>query len=609
MSQPNKKSSIFVDTLRYTYRLFGMVRSEIPVAIVIVFVMSGLDALWPLIRGKSQEWLIDALTQAAGTGVLTQHVELVFAIFALLTVYAGIDGYAINYFRTVVFERVTAKTDLVLRGAMARLDVAHLEDPAFMDTVDKASGQGIGRVRLFMDNQMNVLIYGVTVIVSALAIGYQKWWLLPVLVVSTIPELFVRSHFAREIWDLRTRQAEVQRQLGFTKGFFGGVAGLVELKLNGLSGYLLDRMKRMLETLLGNEIEYTGRQSRYLGVAGFIGYVGVIISLGVFAMDVIAGAITVGRLVFLLTTMVAFRSTLAQLFRVLSANYEHTLFLHDVFALIDASPRIPRPANPVALPGDAAPEIRFEHVTFAYPGTEEPVLSDVSFVVRPGEKVALVGVNGAGKTTIIKLLCRFYDPTEGRITVGGTDLRDLDIDSWYRVLGILFQDFITYRSFTVREAIEIGNVGRDDEDAIAAASRAAEAEDFIERLPKQYGQMLGKMFKGGTELSGGQQQKLALARVFYRDPKFWVLDEPTAAIDAEAEAHIFDRIEQTLEGRSAIIISHRFSTVRNADRILVLKGGSITEQGSHDELMSLGGDYARLFTLQARRYEGVKGVA
>jgi ATP-binding cassette subfamily B protein len=223
--------------------------------------------------------------------------------------------------------------------------------------------------------------------------------------------------------------------------------------------------------------------------------------------------------------------------------------------------------------------------------------------MKPGEKIALIGVNGAGKTTLIKLLCRFYDPTEGRITIGGIDLREIDIESWYRVLGVLFQDFITYRGHTVREAIQVGDIGAHEKD-VEHAAHDAEADMFIEELPDKYEQMIGKVFKGGTNLSGGQMQKLALARVFFRDPKVWILDEPTAAIDAEAEAHIFERIEQTLQGRSAIVISHRFSTVRNADQILVLKDGTISEQGTHEELIQGNKDYARLFNLQAKRYQG-----
>lgn len=581
-----------------------MVRSEIPLALVALVFLSIGDALFPLIRGKANEWLIDALTNAIGSGVVTTHIGWIFVLFAVVTIYGGIAGYTINYVSTIVFERVTTTTDLILRAAMARLDVAHYEDPEFMDTVDKASGEGIRRIRQFLDNQLSVLIFSATVAISAVAIGYQKLWLLPILVLATVPELLVRSQYARKIWVLRTQQAEFRRRLSYFKGYFGSVASLIELKINGIVPHFLDRMKDALHTLLRNEIEYTKKQTQALTIAGFIGYAGVIFALYMFTLDVVHGVITVGRLVFLLSTMVAFRSTLAQLFRYLSSNYEHTLFLRDVFALLDAAPRVPRPEHPQKIDFTSTPEICFERVSFSYPSSKVLVLKDVTFTIKPGEKIALVGVNGAGKTTIIKLLCRFYDPTEGRITINGIDLKEVDLDSWYRALGILFQDFTTYRALTVREAIQIGDTRHVSGGSIEDAARKAEADSFIEALPNTYNQMLGKSFKGGTEPSGGQRQKLALARVFYRNPRVWVLDEPTAAIDAESEAHIFDRIEQTLEGRSAIIISHRFSTVRNAHRILVLKEGTISEQGTHQELMKLKQDYARLFTMQAKRYQG-----
>lgn len=598
------RGAIFIAMFRYTVRLFGMVRHETPWLLVMMAALTLGDALLPLGRGKVQEWLIDALTASLGTGVISGAVIWSFIALAIALILGGLFWLPLNYVRTMVFEHVRARTDIVLRSAMARLDVAHYEDPSFMDTVEKANTEGMRRIQSFLDQQLQVIFELVTVIGAGLAIGLEQWWILIGLVIVTIPELMVRSHFARKVWDLRTRQAEVQRRLGVDRRLFGTAATVIELKLGALISYFLGRIERTNGELIKNEQEYMTSWTWASVLSGLVAYTGIIAAALYFLFATVDGTITIGRLVFLLSMIVMFRSSLGRFFRMLSSNYEHTLFMHDVFALIDATPRVPVSEHPQALTTRDAPTIVFDRVSFAYPGTDTLILKDVSFTITSGEKVALVGINGAGKTTLIKLLCRFYDPTEGRITIDGIDLRELDLASWYARLGILFQDYTSYKAMTLREAIEVGDITRPRDDRyLSEALRKAEADVFVDAFPHRYEQVLGKNFTKGTEVSGGQWQKLALARVFYRDPQVWVLDEPTSAIDAESEAHIFDRIEQTLVGRTAIIISHRFSTVRNAHRIFVLKDGVIAEQGNHATLMALDGDYARLFSLQAKRYD------
>ena len=262
---------------------------------------------------------------------------------------------------------------------------------------------------------------------------------------------------------------------------------------------------------------------------------------------------------------------------------------------------IKAPKNPVSLGEIKPPKIEFKNVSFNYQGGAK-VLDDVSFVIEPGESVALVGHNGAGKTTIVKLLCRFYDVTGGEILINGIGIKKLDLTSYYKFLGTLFQEFVQYH-FTVRENIFLGAPGKNDEAAMHEAARKSGADEFIDRLPKKYDQMLGKEFEGGEELSGGQWQKLAIARAFYEEPPVLILDEPTSAIDAEAEYEIFSNLEKQYKNKTLVLVSHRFSTVRNAQKIVVLEHGKIIETGTHAELMNRQGEYAKLFTIQAKGYQ------
>ncbi len=306
---------------------------------------------------------------------------------------------------------------------------------------------------------------------------------------------------------------------------------------------------------------------------------------------------------FIFASIQDLRQSLSGLFSNLGRQYQDNLFVSDVFKLLDTEPVIKKPFKGIILNPDKTPEVVFDNVSFSYPGTNKAVLKNFSLKINPGEKIALVGINGAGKTTLIKLLCRFYDPDEGKITLDGHDLKDIDPESWYYQVGAIFQDYAKYH-FIVKEAIAIGRTGATSSiEKVKEAAKAGEADVFIEEWEKKYEQMLGKEFTEGVEPSIGQWQKLALARTFYRDPKVLILDEPTSSIDAEAEAKIFEKLEALPRDRTVILISHRFSTVRQADKIGVIEDGQLKELGSHEDLLKINGTYAHLFTLQAKGYQ------
>ncbi|HLC70313.1 MAG TPA: ABC transporter ATP-binding protein, partial [Patescibacteria group bacterium] len=311
----------------------------------------------------------------------------------------------------------------------------------------------------------------------------------------------------------------------------------------------------------------------------------------------------VGTLTFFLASITDFRLSLSGLFQNLGQQYQDGLFVNDVFTLLDTKPVIQIPPKAIQLDQKKTPTIIFDNVSFAYPGAEVLSLKNISLTIVPGEKLAFVGANGAGKTTLVKLLCRFYDPTEGRILIDGYDLKNIDLESWYFHLGALFQDYQNYR-FLVKEAIAFGRTGEKPSfEKVQLSARTAEADVFIEKWEQQYEQQLGKDFTGGVEPSIGQWQKLALARAFYREPRVLILDEPTSSIDAEAESKIFEKLEKLPKDRTVILISHRFSTVRQANRIAVIEGGELKELGTHQELLKENKTYARLFKMQAKGYQ------
>jgi ATP-binding cassette subfamily B protein len=320
-----------------------------------------------------------------------------------------------------------------------------------------------------------------------------------------------------------------------------------------------------------------------------------------FIWSAVRGEISTSTLIFSLSLINQFRGTLSDFFSGLAGDYEHHLFVKDIFKFLDLEPRIRLP-KPGLILGEATPEIVFENVSFRYQNQQRSALKNITLKVMPGEKIALVGENGAGKTTFVKLLCRFYDAEKGRVLLDGAPIKEVNLESWYSKLGVLFQEYPNY-DLPVWEQISLGSSAVVDREKIKEGARSAGAAEFIEKWEKGYDQMVGKQYADGMEPSVGQRQKLALARVFYRDPQVWILDEPTASIDPEAEEKIFEKLEQLPKDRTVFLISHRFSTVRHADRILVFKDGEIVEQGTHKELIKLKGLYEHLFSLQAKGYK------
>jgi ATP-binding cassette subfamily B protein len=433
-------------------------------------------------------------------------------------------------------------------------------------------------------------------------------WLLVLLVVAVLPSLLGETHYASLGYSLLFSWTPERRQLDYLRYIGASDVSAKELKLFGLSDFLVGRYDRLSQEFYEANKALSIRRNvvstllAFVGTLGYYAAYAVIIYLTVIGHRSSAGLFTIGVLTFLAGSFRQSRDLIQRVLLSLSQVFEQSLYLDDLFSFLEIEPSIKlNPgARPVPIPIRSG--FVFEGVGFKYPGSEQWAVRGLDFSLAPGERIALVGENGAGKTTLVKLLARLYDPTEGRILLDGVDLREYDLDALRRNVGVIFQDFVRY-DFLLKENIAVGNIGRiGDDPAIKTAAERSLADSVVQRVTGGYDQMLGKRFENGVDLSGGEWQKVALARAYMRDAQLLILDEPTAALDARAEYEVFLRFSELTKGRMAVLISHRFSTVRMADRILVLKGGRLVEQGTHEALVSLGGLYSELFQLQAAGY-------
>ena len=518
-----------------------------------------------------------------------------------LVVLSDLLSRAINLCDSLLGDKFTNFVSLRLMEHAAQLDLVSFEDPVFYDKLDRARRQTTARLGMLavlagMGQQAITLLS-----LSAAVVSFSPWFLL-LLVVAVIPAFLGETRFAMLAYSMLYRWTPERRELDYLRMLGASSQSAKEVKIFGLGGYLADRSRELFDRFynenkaLAIKRAVSGSLLNLLPTAGY--YAAYILIL----VRTLSGALTIGGLTFLTGAFARSRGLIESLFSSFNNIAEQALYIKDLFDFFETRPAIVSPPNALPAPRPIHSGFEFRDVSFSYAGSDRRVLNRVSFRFDAGERIALIGENGAGKTTLVKLLARLYDPTEGAIFLDGVDLREYDVEGLRKEIGVIFQDYMRY-DMPVRENIgfgrieELGNLPR-----IEDAARKSLAAPLIAQLARGYEQMLGRRFENGVDLSAGQWQKIALARAYMRDAQVLILDEPTASLDARAEYEVFLRFADLTRDRMAVLISHRFSTVRMADRILVLADGEIIEQGTHKQLVALGGRYAELFELQAAGY-------
>jgi ATP-binding cassette subfamily B protein len=571
---------------------------------VVVFGLASrlLAALLPVALLWITKLIIDGIVHAVSThqSVQPRFWWLVATEFSL-AVLTSILTRAIDYSDSLLADKYTRHVSIQVMNHAAGLDLLAYEDPVFYDRLERARVQATDR--LGMIQAIGRLVQqSITTLTLSVSIMVFSPWLMLLLIAGVVPAFLGESHFAFLGYAKNFRQTPIRRQLDYLRILGGSKEAAKELKLFGLKDFLLTRFTGLSDEIYRENVALSRRKliaGSMLSVIGTMGYY----SAYVFVIwRTVNGALSIGTLTFLAGAILQASSNIQQIFSTLAGIADQALFLTDLLAFFAMQPAIRSKPNALPAPRPMVRGFEFRNVSFSYPGNSRLILNRLNFQLRPGERVALIGENGQGKTTIVKLITRLYDPSEGQILLDGIDLREYEIEDLHREMGVIFQDFMRYE-MTARENIAVGRVEEiDNLELLETAARKSMADDIVGRLPQGYEQMLGRRFDHGVDLSGGEWQKVALARAYLRDAQLLILDEPTAALDARSEFEVFRRFSELTAGKTALFISHRFSTVRMADRIVVLDNGSIVEEGSHDQLASLGGRYAEMFEMQASSY-------
>jgi ATP-binding cassette, subfamily B, bacterial len=591
-----------IGALKYLPRFFSEIRQSTGYLFWSNMSARLLTSFLPILLLWLGKMIIDeVILQAGAVDKAYDKLWWLIGIELMLAVGSDIFGRIINLTDGLMGDMYSNDSSVKLIKKTKEVELSDLEDPAFYDKLNMARTQTAGRVNLMS----NVLSQFQDVITStSLIIGLVVYepWLILLLIASVIPAFISEIKFSSSSYSLARSWTSERRELDYLRFIGANDKTAKEIKLFGLADFIADRFSRLSDKYFNANKKLSINRTIWgtaFNIIGIICYYGAYI---IIVVKTIKGLITIGVLTFLSSSFNRLRNSLQNIFSRFSRITESALYLQDYFEFIDLDVSDENGFEKYVLPATIKEGFEFKNVSFQYPGNENEVLKKLNLKIKAGEKMGFVGENGSGKTTLIKLLLRFYDPKEGAILMDGIDIRHYDRADYQQFFGVIFQDFVQYE-FTIGENIAVGKIDHmGDIQEIKSAAEKSLAADVVDSMPQKYDQQLGKRFKSGKELSGGQWQKIALARAYMKDAQVMILDEPTSALDARAEYEAFQRFIGLTKGKTSVIISHRFSTVRMADRIMVLKDGSIFELGTHEELMAKNGLYAELFELQAAGY-------
>ena len=591
-----------LSALRNVPPVLAIVWRSGPTVVTLGLIFRVVASLLPLALLWITKLIIDGIVHAVSAHQPVPHRFwwLVAAEFSLAVV-SALLARGMDFLDTLLAERYMRYVSIEVMKHAAELDLVAYEDPVFYDRLERARVQATDRLGM-IQSIGRLWQQAISAVLMSVSIMVYSPWLMLLLIAGVVPALLGESHFAFLGYAKNFRQTPIRRQLDYLRQLGGSKEAAKELKLFGLNRFFTDRFTRLSNQIYTEDVSLARRRLVAGAIFSVIGTMGYYSAYAFVIWRTVLGKLSIGTLTFLAGAIQQASQSIQQVFSTLASIADQALFLTDLLAFLEMKPTIRSKPNALPAPRPIRIGFEFRNVSFHYPGNPRLVLDRLNFRLSPGERIALIGENGQGKTTIVKLITRLYDPTEGQILLDGVDLREYSLEDLYNEVGVIFQDFMRYEMKS-RENIAVGRIEQiDNIDLLRGAARKSLADDVINRLPHDYEQMLGRRFDGGVDLSGGEWQKIALARAYLRDAQLLVLDEPTAALDARSEMEVFHRFAELTTGKMALLISHRFSTVRMADRIVVLENGKIAEEGSHRELSDLGGRYAEMFEMQAANY-------